>query len=183
MRSIVLVGGGVRSGKSAFALRRARALGDRRVFVATAEALDGEMKERIRRHAAERGGDFRTVEAPVALVEALGEIEAQVVVVDCLTIWISNLLVRGDSATRVIGEVDRLATILARRDFHAILVTNEVGMGIVPDNALARTFRDVVGAMHQKLAHEADEVYFAALGTLLRLHPGPVAIERNGGIG
>jgi adenosylcobinamide kinase/adenosylcobinamide-phosphate guanylyltransferase len=96
---IVLVGGGVRSGKSAFALSRARALGERRLFVATAEAFDDEMRERAARHREERGAEFRTLEEPRALVEALSVVDdVDVVVIDCLTLWLTNLLLGGLSA-------------------------------------------------------------------------------------
>lgn len=172
---IVLVGGGVRSGKSAFALSRARALGERRLFVATAEAFDEEMRERAARHRAERGAEFRTLEEPRALVEALFAVDdVDVVVIDCLTLWLSNLLLGGLSAATIEQRVAALAECLRARPFHSVIVTNEVGMGIVPDNALSRAFRDVVGRAHQALGRVADEVYFGALGQMLRLKPAPM---------
>jgi adenosylcobinamide kinase/adenosylcobinamide-phosphate guanylyltransferase len=178
MHEVVLVGGGVRSGKSAFALALARRLGARRAFVATAQALDREMEERIAAHRAERAGEFATVEEPLDLAGALARVEADVVVVDCLTLWLSNLLLRGDSAADAARAVERVAAELARRRLHAVLVTNEVGMGVVPESALGRLFRDVAGRAHQRLARDADRVYLAALGCVLRLKPGPVAIAR-----
>lgn len=181
-RRLVLVGGGVRSGKSAFALARARRLPGPRVFLATAEPLDDEMAARIARHRTERdrgGGDgdaFVTVEAPRDLAEALARLgEAETVLVDCLTLWLSNLLVGGLTPAGVLERVDELAVVLARRRVHAIVVSNEVGLGIVPETPLGRAFRDVAGIAHQRLAAISDEVYFAALGTVLRLRPGPVA--------
>jgi len=158
---LILIGGGVRSGKSAFALRRARALGTRRVYVATAEPLDDEMSARIGRHVRERGADFRTVE--------------DVVVIDCLTLWLSNLLLRGDAEEAILGRVGRLIETLRAKPFHAIVITNEVGMGVVPESAVGRAFRDLSGRAHQLLAARADEVYFGALGTLIRLKPAPLA--------
>jgi adenosylcobinamide kinase/adenosylcobinamide-phosphate guanylyltransferase len=181
---IILVGGGARSGKSRFALGRARRLGARRVFVATGQALDAEMAERIAAHVRTRGDDFRTVEEPLALPEALvtlggGEratdASPDVVVVDCLTLWLSNLICRGDSEAVVAEQVDALGAALARRRFHAIVVTNEVGLGIVPEAPLARLFRDVVGRAHQQLAALCDEIHLAILGTILRLRPEPIA--------
>jgi len=173
----ILVGGGARSGKSAFALGLARRLGPRRVYVATGKAVDLEMAARIARHAKERGADFRTVEAPLGLVEALRGIEgADVVVVDCVTFWLSNLLLRGDSEEEVLGQVERLAGTLREKPFHAILVTNEVGMGVVPDTPLGRAFRDVAGRAHQAIARAVDEVYFGALGMMVRLRPQPLAV-------
>jgi adenosylcobinamide kinase/adenosylcobinamide-phosphate guanylyltransferase len=173
---IIVVGGGVRSGKSSFALARAEALGTRRVFVATGQALDGEMDERITRHRAERGDRFTTVEAPVELPAALAALDddVQVALIDCLTLWLSNLLVRDEPVARVLARVDELVAVLARRRFHAIVVTNEVGMGVVPPSALGRAFRDVAGTAHQRLAAVADELHLAVLGTVLRLRPLPI---------
>jgi len=180
----ILIGGGVRCGKSGFALTRARALGPRRVYLATAEALDGEMRERVERHARERGSDFRTVEAPLDVVEAMDEIrDADVVVLDCLTLWISNLLLRGDLEASILEQVDRLVAVLLRKPFHTIVVTNEVGMGVVPDSALGRAFRDACGRAHQALARSADEIYFGALGTLIRLRPEPLTVLMTPGPG
>lgn len=172
---ILLVGGGARSGKSAFARARAQAMGGRRVFVATAQAFDPEMERRIAAHVLERGAEFRTLEAPLDLPEALIALrDVDVVLVDCLTLWLSNLLLREDSETRVLDQVDQLAAVLERRAFHAIVVTNEVGMGLVPETPLGRLFRDVSGRAHQRLAGIADEVYFAVLGSVLRIRPAPV---------
>jgi len=180
---IILVGGGARSGKSRFALARARRLGARRVFVATGQALDAEMAERIATHVRTRGADFRTIEEPLALPEALialgggdAQSSADVVVVDCLTLWLSNLVCRGDGEVMIAERVDALAAALARRRFHAIVVTNEVGLGIVPDAPLGRLFRDVAGRAHQRLAAQADEIHLAILGTILRLRPEPLAV-------
>jgi adenosylcobinamide kinase/adenosylcobinamide-phosphate guanylyltransferase len=176
--SCILIGGGARSGKSSFALARARELGVRRVFVATAQALDPEMEARIAAHRTDRGRDFRTVEEPLALPRALARLdEADVVVVDCLTLWISNLLVTGVAQEAILALVDDLVATVARAPFHTVLVTNEVGMGVVPDNELARAFRDVTGVAHQRLARAADEVHVAILGLVLRLRPEPVQVE------
>lgn len=181
---LVLVGGGVRSGKSAFALWLARRLGGRRTFVATAQPFDDEMRARVAAHRAEREGDFVTVEAPLDLPGALVALAAappDVVVVDCLTLWLSNLLLRGDRPEAIALEVSRLATLIQASPFHAILVTNEVGMGVVPESALGRTFRDVAGRGHQVLARQADHVYLAALGCILRLRPAPITLVTDHG--
>jgi adenosylcobinamide kinase / adenosylcobinamide-phosphate guanylyltransferase len=170
----ILVGGGARSGKSRFALGYARRLGARRAFVATAGGLDDEMRARIASHRAERGDAFTTVEAPVDLPGALAELNADVVVVDCLTLWLSNLLVAAMPEPAIDARVEALATVLARRRFHALVVSNEVGMGVVPETPLGRAFRDLTGRAHQRLARGADEIYLAAMGVLLRVHPGPV---------
>ena len=195
----ILIGGGARSGKSSFALDRARALGERRVFVATARALDDEMRTRVERHRLERAGAFATVEEDLDLPGALarlggvtdpgprpvagsdsgsGEVAPapDVAVVDCLTLWLANLLLRGDAETEILAQVDRLARVIEAPPCHLVLVSNEVGFGVVPDNALGRAFRDLVGHAHQRVAPLCDELYLAALGTILRLRPEPVAV-------
>jgi adenosylcobinamide kinase/adenosylcobinamide-phosphate guanylyltransferase len=173
---IVLIGGGVRSGKSAFALSRAEQLGTRRVFIATAEALDDEMRRRAHDHRLERGDRYRTLEEPRELVRALASLDAvDVVVIDCLTLWLTNLLVDGLDLQQIDARVGELAAELDRRRFHVLIVTNEVGLGIVPDNALARAFRDATGRAHQRLGRLADELYFGMMGQLVRLKPAPLA--------
>lgn len=172
---LVLVGGGVRSGKSAFALARATSLGDDRVFVATAQAFDDEMRARIDAHQRERAETFRTLEAPMTLAETLLGIEtADVVLVDCLTLFVSNLLCADLDDATVNTRFDVLLGALEARHRHTVLVTNEVGLGIVPDNALARRFRDHAGTLHRRIAAISDEVYFATMGVVLRLRPSPV---------
>ena len=176
-RGCILIGGGARSGKSAFALRRARQLGARRVCVATAQPVDDEMRGRIARHRQDRGGDFRTIEEATQLAEVLGALaDIDVVVVDCLTVWLSNLLVGGADEAAVLSRVDTLVDTLTAAAFYTVLVSNEVGMSVHPESALGRTFRDLVGRAHQQLARRADEIYFAALGVIVRLRPAPVEI-------
>lgn len=176
MGRLIFIGGGVRSGKSRFALSLARRIRGRRLFVATAEARDAEMAERIARHRQERGEDFATIEAPVELAETLGACRADVVLIDCLTLWLSNLLLAGKTPREIDACVGNLLGVLAKREFQAIVVTNEVGMGIVPESPLGRVFRDVAGSAHQRLSAAADEVFFAVLGTMLRLKPAPAFI-------
>jgi len=161
--ALVLVGGGARSGKSRWALDRARGCGDRLVYVATAEALDDEMSARIARHREDRGDEFETIEEPLDLARAIRSAECDAIVVDCLTLWLSNLMRESDDKTE--------ETIAAAKEKHAlvIFVTNEVGGGIVPDNALAREFRDRAGVMNQRFAEAADEVYWMVFGQALRV--------------
>jgi adenosylcobinamide kinase / adenosylcobinamide-phosphate guanylyltransferase len=178
---VILVGGGARSGKSRFALEYARKLGQRRLFVATAESFDAEMEERIVRHQEERGEDFATIEEPLHLPRLLGQVHnVDVVVVDCLTLWLSNLLMQEVCIEGIEGQVAEMVTALRTRQRHVVLVSNEVGLGIVPESALARVFRDVAGRAHQHLAAEADEVYLAAMGLVLRLIPEPIKAFRPG---
>jgi adenosylcobinamide kinase/adenosylcobinamide-phosphate guanylyltransferase len=165
---ISLIGGGARSGKSAFALRLASRLGRRRAFVATARVGDGEMQVRIERHRKERHGEFDTVEVPVDLPDALGALGGyEVVVVDCITHWITNLLLADVPAQAILGEVDRLIDVLGSSAYHSVLVTNEVGMSIHPETALGRAFVEIVGWSNQRLAHASDDVYFAVMGAVL----------------
>src|SRR5262249_15673230 len=152
--------------KSSFALARARAGGGRRAFVATAQALDDEMAARIAAHARSRGDDFTTIAEPLALAECLGSLgdAIDVVDIDALTLGLPNLLLRGDDEATILEHVGTLAGVLGRRRFDAVVVTNEVGMGIVPDTPLGRIFRDIAGRAHQELAAIADELYLAVLG-------------------
>jgi adenosylcobinamide kinase / adenosylcobinamide-phosphate guanylyltransferase len=171
---IVLVTGGARSGKSRYAEERGRATGGRLLYIATAEARDDEMARRIAAHRGRRGADWTTVEAPVEIARALtanrGRFDA--VLVDCVTLWLSNLLERADESA-IEGAVD--AFIAAAHDFGApvFVVTNELGSGIVPESALARKFRDVAGWMNQRLAAAADEVVLMVAGL-------PVVVKEGG---
>lgn len=167
-RPIVLVTGGARSGKSGFALARGAAMGSPRLFVATAEPRDEEMAVRIARHRAERARGWRTVEAPKRLAAVLRRPGAAVVLIDCLTLWLANVM--GDDAARdVTPDVDALIDALALRRASVIAVTNEVGLGIVPENALARTFRDAAGILNQTIAAVADEVEFVVAGLPMKV--------------
>lgn len=163
---ILLVGGGSRSGKSRHALELARRIGPRKAFLATAQAFDGEMTERIRRHREERGPEFTTFEEPIELAPAVARLEADfdVVVVDCLTLWLSNVMLSG----RDPGMEETLDT-MARSTMSCVLVTNEVGCGIVPENELARQFRDRAGILNQQAAARAIEAYWMVFGIPLRL--------------
>ncbi|TKW76852.1 MAG: bifunctional adenosylcobinamide kinase/adenosylcobinamide-phosphate guanylyltransferase, partial [Bradyrhizobium icense] len=156
--AIVLITGGARSGKSRRAEARAHAYPGRPIYIATAEALDAEMEERIARHRARRGTDWIEREVPLDLVQALTETDGGGArLVDCLTLWLSNLLHAGHHWP---DEAALLTAALGRQRSPVILVTNEVGLGIVPDNVLARSFRDAAGLLNQNIAAVADEVEF-----------------------
>jgi len=170
--TISLIGGGVRSGKSTFAVELGESLGERRAFLATARPSDDEMKARIDRHQQDRRGAFTTIEAPLALAETLASLEGfDVVVVDCLTLWLSNLLLAPLPVDAILARVDAVVEALAARRFHAVLVTNEVGMSVHPPTPLGRAFVEVCGFAHQRFARAADDVYLAVLGTVIRLDP------------
>jgi adenosylcobinamide kinase/adenosylcobinamide-phosphate guanylyltransferase len=164
----VLVLGGARAGKSAFAVMRARALGGRVVFVATAEAGDEEMAARIARHRVERPATWRTVEVPLALVTTLTALqgEADVVVVDCLTLWVANLLQKRPelSDADLLAEAAQLEAVLTPPPFSMILVSNEVGWGVHPETEVGRRFRDALGLVNQAAARAAQEVVLMVAG-------------------
>ncbi len=172
MGSITLVTGGARSGKSGYAIERALAYrGSRRVFVATAQALDDEMRARIEHHRAARPPEFQTLEEPLNVVAALTRLgdRADVVVLDCLTLWVSNLMVIHTDDNAVLTEADALATALRDGAWASVIVTDEVGAGIVPDNPVSRRFRDLLGWTNQKAAKVADEVVLMVAGLPLRV--------------
>lgn len=174
---VTLVGGGVRCGKSAFAVARAHALGARRGFIATAQAFDNEMADRIANHKAERAGQFTTIEAPIHVAQAVRNLQGMdVVVIDCLTLWLSNLLMADLADADIYAELDGLVAAIGSGRSHMVLVTNEVGLGVVPPTPLGRRFRDLAGRVHQRCAAVADEIYFGALGCMLRLRPNPVCL-------
>ncbi len=159
---ITLVLGGARSGKSTFAESLARCH-SQRVYIATAERVDDEMAHRIEAHRRQRGADWRTVEAPIDLAEAIRQESTPNIclLVDCLTVWLGNLMHYG---REIDTAQDALLDALTEVSGPAILVANEVGLGIVPDNAVARTFRDHAGRLNQAVARLAERVYFVAAG-------------------
>ncbi|ORE91655.1 bifunctional adenosylcobinamide kinase/adenosylcobinamide-phosphate guanylyltransferase [Aurantimonas sp. 22II-16-19i] len=167
---VTLVLGGARSGKSAFAERLVAESGLDKLYLATGRAFDGEMEERIARHRSNRGAGWRTVEAPLDLVGALRR-EAgpgRMILVDCLTLWVTNLMLEERD---VAAEAAALAACLAGEGPKGpvVLVSNEVGLGIVPDNAMARAFRDHAGRLHQEIAALAGAVFFVAAGLPMKL--------------
>jgi len=180
---VSLVLGGARSGKSTHAERMVTGslqggAPQAAVYIATAQAGDVEMATRIMAHRARRGGAWTTIEEPLKLAEALQTAAAhgQPVLVDCLTLWLSNLLVDGASADDVQERLSVLLATLARRRAHVVIVSNEVGLGLVPETALGRLFRDLTGRAHQQIAAVADELYLAAMGVVLRLRPAPLEL-------
>ncbi len=171
MGTITLITGGARSGKSMQALKMSLPY-QRKFFVATGQALDDEMTARIEFHRTTRPADFKTVEEPVQVVAALEKLgkSADLVVVDCLTLWISNLMLNNGSDGPILAEADKLAAALKEASFASIVVTDEVGSGIVPtDHAESRRFRDLLGWTNQKVAAVADSVLMMVAGLPLKL--------------
>jgi len=167
MNSLLILGG-ARSGKSRYGQGRIEALEGPLTYIATGQALDGEMAERIARHRADRGERWRTVEAPLDLPEAIGAVREGAILVDCLTLWLTNVML-GEHDVDLAAE--KLCVAVAGCAVPVALVANEVGLGIVPENGLARRFRDAAGHVNQRLAREVSEVVFVAAGLPIFLKP------------
>jgi len=202
MKETILILGGARSGKSRFAEEIVMSKGKKPIYIATAQAFDEEMRQRINQHQRRRADKWQTIEAPFELVEAIEQVatEKTIILVDCLTLWLSNLmLARAFSEKADAGSLQKksieqtvgafksnnqnenhsksdietacnaLCALVAHPPCEMVLVANEVGLGIVPDNALARQFRDAAGLLNQHIAAVAKTVYFVAAGLPLRL--------------
>jgi len=185
---IVLVTGGSRSGKSAHAQKRAEAIVGKRVYVATCPVIDGEMEERVRRHREARNTrDWQTVEEPVDLAGAIARAKgSSVVLVDCLTLWVNNLMyeaeIRGErlSESAIASRCEPVVEAARHLDSTVLFVTNETGMGIVPENPVSRHFRDLAGRVNQVIAAAADEVVLVVCGQPLCIKfPPPHSPETN----
>ena len=176
MARTIFITGGASSGKSAFAEKMSRGFGAPLGYLATAQALDSEMDERVKRHRERRGAEWNTIEEPIHLSQALARCDGQyqAILVDCVTLWLSNLIFKyedfgEDIEERIQEDLQRLKSTLHGMVTPVILVSNEVGMGIVPDNALGRMFRDIAGTANQLLAAAADEVHAVISGIPLKL--------------
>jgi len=180
MATVILVTGGSRSGKSAYAQQLAERLPGRRAFIATCPVLDDELHRRVEKHKeARRAARWDTIEETIELARALSDAtDHQVLLVDCLTLWVNNLLYEAERHGGELSESDveahcaRLLDACRQREGTIIFVTNEVGWGIVPDNALARRFRDLAGRCNQRIAAAADEVVLVVCGIPLQLKKG-----------
>ena len=169
MSCSLLITGGTRSGKSSFAEKRTLSYGMPVLYIATAQAFDEEMENRIQLHQQRRGDEWRTISEPLAIANILISLDGQgACLVDCLTLWLSNLIFAEEDISKATSSL--IEAIAARRD-PVILVTNEVGVGIVPENALARRFRDEAGRLNQIVAEAVDEVYTCISGIPLKLKP------------
>ena len=168
--TLTFVTGGARSGKSGYALRLAAEAGTPVALIATAEARDDEMRERIEAHRRERPGGWRTVEEPLDLAGALrGLASDEFAIVDCLSLWVSNLLEGPNDAAAIEQRAAEAAELAARHEGGCVAVSNEVGMGIVPIGALARSYRDIIGRVNSIWAEAADDALLAVAGRVLRL--------------
>jgi adenosylcobinamide kinase / adenosylcobinamide-phosphate guanylyltransferase len=174
MNTAILIIGGCRSGKSRQALKLAKPMrGRQNIFVATCSPQDDEMTARVEQHRKERGDDWQSVEAPLDPTAAIQDSgpQADILVIDCLTLWVSNLLMAGFDDHQVFEKIDRMCTILHAPPCPVILVSNEVGTGIVPENALARRFRDLAGWCNQRVAAACEQVIWMVAGIAVYVKP------------
>jgi adenosyl cobinamide kinase/adenosyl cobinamide phosphate guanylyltransferase len=181
---ITLVIGGARSGKSTFAEQLALARGGSSVlYIATAQALDDEMRERIAKHRAERPQEWQTLEAPRELPEAISQHPslAKLVLLDCITLWVTNEMLADETRLeeRLMCQLDYLMQWVRIQEIGLIVVSNEVGLGIVPENALARRFRDILGRVNARIAQEADEVHWMIAGLAVDAKKLAVNIQKH----
>lgn len=171
MGKITFILGGARSGKSSQALRLAKKIGGKTAFIATCEPLDAEMKKRIRAHKESRPGSWKTFEAPDLELALLKNICAKfnLVIIDCLTLLVSNLMLSKLKPKSIEQRIKSALRILKGSSAECIIVSNEVGLGIVPDNKLGRSFRDIAGRINQITANKADTVLFMVSGIPLKV--------------
>ncbi len=184
-RHSILVLGGCRSGKSGFAKQTADNMAEsKKIYLATSVPADPEMEERVKRHQDDRGPDWATVEEPVLIHDAIvtASADASVILVDCLTLWTSNLLFKGMDEAAIMAAVDLLAAALDQALCPVILVSNEVGYGIVPDNSLARQFRDMAGLVNQRVAKAVDQVFVTMAGIPVQIKPNSTLQTSGAGL-
>ena len=170
-KKVIFITGGCRSGKSRFALNYTNQHFSKKIYLATCEALDEEMAQRIEHHKKMRGPEWHTIEEPVETVDKIRQYgdKVEVILLDCITLWLSNILMKWDSDSRIMDEVDRLVNMIKQSPTSFIIVSNEVGMGIVPTEPLGRRFRDLSGMANQRIAEVADTVIYMVSGIPLFL--------------
>ena len=171
-RSILVIGG-CRSGKSSHALLQAERIGDRRLFVATCVPEDDEMKARVDKHREDRDDSWETLEIPVDIGEAIRHYgpSTDVMLVDCLTLWVSNLLMETQDVNAIRQRIDGLAESIRTAECSVVLVSNEVGSGVVPENAMARLYRDLAGWTNQAVAEACSNVIWTVAGIPVTIKP------------
>ncbi len=171
MKETILVIGGCRSGKSSHALHLAEQIPGQKIFIATCMPQDKEMKQRVLRHQQQRSSAWETLEVPFFLPEAIHKdgTEGHVILVDCLTLWINNLILDDDKPENIDSHIQKLTQSIEKAECPVILVSNEVGTGIVPENKLARLFRDITGFANQKVAACVDSVIWMVAGIPVKI--------------
>ena len=166
---IILITGGARSGKSSFAMAEASRINGEKAYIATAEALDEEMRQRIENHRRQRSDEWVTYEEPIKLIDVIKKTEGKysVIVIDCLTLWLSNIMY---ADLDIKAEIEYLvSSLLTPHSSLMYIVSNEVGMGIVPENEIARKFRDMAGVLNQRMADVSDKVYMMVSGVPIKI--------------
>ncbi|MCK4245146.1 MAG: bifunctional adenosylcobinamide kinase/adenosylcobinamide-phosphate guanylyltransferase [Candidatus Omnitrophica bacterium] len=172
MGKVIFITGGVRSGKSKFALKLARGFGKKVIFLATGLPKDKEMAERVKIHQENRPRDWKTIAEEKNILKVIRRIKesfCHLLIIDCLTLFISNLLLSDEAEGKILKEVREIVKLLRKAKYTTIIVSNEVGDGVVPNNELARRFRDLAGSANQIVAERADEVYFVVAGIPIKL--------------
>ncbi len=175
MSEFIFITGGRRSGKSSYALELAESMGEKRLYVATAEALDDEMKERIARHREERSDSWDTAEEPIDIVNILAHSKKyNVILIDCLTLWLCNIMHNGEPNNKpddetIMRHINSLADSCSNSDTKVIAVTNELGLGVIPGDPLSRRFTDLAGIMNQRMAAAANRVVMTVSGIPLTI--------------
>jgi adenosylcobinamide kinase/adenosylcobinamide-phosphate guanylyltransferase len=165
-KRLIFITGGARSGKSRFALDYANRHFSKRLYLATCEVLDEEIAERVENHKKMRGPEWKTVEEPIEIIDKINEYgdRVEAILLDCITLWLSNLLMRQNSDVKIMDELDRFIKTIKQNQTSFIIVSNEVGMGIVPADSLGRRFRDLQGMANQKIAEAAETVILMVSG-------------------
>jgi adenosylcobinamide kinase/adenosylcobinamide-phosphate guanylyltransferase len=166
VKKMIFITGGCRSGKSRFALDYADQHFSKKLYLATCEVLDEEMACRIEHHKKMRGPEWQTIEEPVEIVDKISQHgdKVEVILLDCITLWLSNLLTKGNTDLKIIDEINRFIEMIKQTPTSLIVVSNEVGMGIVPADPLSRRFRDLSGMANQRIAEKVDTVIFMVSG-------------------
>ena len=173
-KKLILITGGCRSGKSRFALDYSNQHFSRKLYLATSEVLDEEMARRVENHKKARGPEWQTIEEPIDVIDKIRQYQdkVEVILLDCITLWLSNLMMKGDSDSKIMDEISGLIDTVKRSPISSILVSNEVGLGIVPADPLGRRFRDLAGMANQRIAEVSDTVVFMVSGIPLFLKGG-----------
>ena len=171
----VLILGGCRSGKSSFALERCNQISGPKIFIATSQPFDEEMHDRVKAHQQERGKEWQTIEEPVNIHEKINKFSrtTNAILVDCLTLWIFNLIEKKYDTDQLLAIIGKLEDSIETSQSPIFFVSNEVGSGIVPENKLARIFRDNAGLVNQKIAKKVEVVYYTVAGIPMKIKPAP----------
>ena len=170
MKKIVFITGPVRSGKSNFAVKLAKQWGKEVVFLATCRPADNEMHKRVKKHKKNRPKEWKIIEEEIDISSIIKNYRKDsLIIIDCITLWISNLLLSGLKEKKIMKKINEFIDMLKKAKSSIIIVSNEVGWGIVPDNELARFFRDIIGIVHQKISKLSDEAYLVISGITLKI--------------